>query len=185
MKKKTSPTKKPKKNISDLGIISSRKYEVSMPSSDLVKLTPQAIKYVEKKTEKKQTKEEAPPSKLETLSEEGAGERKKEDGVVLETTVAAAPRPEEVEAAGRAYELRLATEPTPNIYTRVRSIYETVKEHGTLNEEQSADLQHLRNAMWEKERDIQAGRYSATNSVVRQLSLAEKIVEDLLGTYQR
>ncbi len=162
-----------------LEIPDEKKYDVHIPKSLPKSIV--SVKYIpqEKKTPKVE------PTKLEKLSEPVSVEEPDRSGRPLEDTVAAEPGPHVSEAEVRAYESHLAAKPMPELYNRIRNLYEDIKESGTMDADQSDQLYHLRNAIQQKEKDIERGRYAASQAVAKQLSLAEKIVDDLLGSYRR
>ncbi len=179
------PSKTSEEMLSSAVVDVSKKYEMHLPHKaplpPSIKYIPLSKKEEPKKEEKKEETRDVIKSPLEDMFEQQ--EKSKE----LEQVVTAAPRKEEELLANAAnmYERKLAMEPTPVLYTRVKSLYEEIKEQGMMSAEQTEQMYHLRNAIQQKQHDADVGMYNPSSNVAKQLSLTEKILDDLIGHYRR
>jgi len=92
----------------------------------------------------------------------------------------------EEEAAHAQYLTQLSQKPVERLYSRVKEIYNQVKESGYMTQEQQNELNTIDYATRRKMQDIEAGKYKeVTQEAAREMVLTEKIKSWLQDSYGR
>jgi hypothetical protein len=115
--------------------------------------------------------DEKKPGKKEALEETVAVEEKKLN-------------PEQINQVQQQYRIQLIKEPTDELYSKMKSIYQTVQSSGTISADQVNQVNNIEYALDKKKEDIDSGEYNPSEYVANKLIVTQQIGEELKKKYK-
>jgi hypothetical protein len=111
---------------------------------------------------------------------------KKETETPLEETVATeqAKMPEVMNLAEQQYRVQLSKEPTKQLYTEIKSLYQEIQDKGYVNTEERQKIENIQYAMNKKREDIEAGSYNPNQYVSIALNKSQELADKIKKMYR-
>lgn len=82
------------------------------------------------------------------------------------------------------YRIQLSMEPTKELYSEIKSLYQGVEQKGYMNEQEKEKIDNIQYAMNKKVEDIESGAYNPSQYVAATLDKTQQLAEKLKSMYK-
>lgn len=110
----------------------------------------------------------------------------KEEELLLEETIATeqARKPEMMNLAEQEYRIQLSKEPTKQLYSEIKSMYQEIQDKGYTNPEERQKIENIQYAMNKKREDIETGSYNPSQYISQALNKSQELADKIKKMYR-
>jgi hypothetical protein len=115
------------------------------------------------------------------------GKPKKEEEKPLEETVLSEQekKPEVMNLADQEYRIQLSKEPTKQLYSEIKNLYQEIQDKGYVNPDERQKIENMQYAMNKKKEDIEAGAYNASQYISQTLNKSQELADKIKNMYRK
>ncbi len=92
--------------------------------------------------------------------------------------------PPEQKADQVQYRIQLSKEPTQELYSEMKNLYQGVEQKGYMNSEEKQKIENIQYAMNKKVEDIESGAYNPSQYVANTLDKTQQLAEKMKSMYK-